>query len=107
MLRPNGLPSGQRPATHTSLVKHQKRRELGWKVLLHPPYSPDLAPSDYYLFLSVANELGSRKLATRESFENWLSEFFDKGEASFYKRGIMKLASRWELVIEQKGAYLT
>ena len=80
---------------------------LGWEVLLHPPYSPDLAPSDYHLFLSMANELGSRKLATRESCENWLSEFFDNREASFYKRGIMKLASRWELVIEESGAYLT
>ena len=51
----------------------------------------------------MANELGSQKLVTRESCENWLSEFFDKREASFYKRGIMKLASRWELLIEQKG----
>ena len=92
---------------HTSLVTCQKLRELGWEVLLHPPYSPDLAPSDYHLFLSMANELSSRKLATRESCENWLSEFFDNREASFYKRGIMKLASRWELVIEQNGAYLT
>ena len=41
----------------------------------------------------------------RESCENWLSEFFDNGEASFYKRGIMKLASRWELVIELKSHY--
>ena len=92
---------------HTSLVMRQKLRDLGWEVLLHPPYSPDLAPSDYHLFLFMANKLGSRKLATRESCENWLAEFFDNTEASFYKRGIMKLASRWELVIEQNGAYLT
>ena len=46
---------------HTYLVTYQKLRELGWEVLLHPPYSPDLAPSDYHLFLSMANELSSRK----------------------------------------------
>ena len=92
---------------HTSLVTRQKLRELGWEVLLHPPYSPDLAPGDYHIFLSMANELSSRKLATTQSCENWLSEFFDNREASFYKRGIMKLASRWELVIERNGAYLT
>ena len=58
----------------------------------------------------MANErfnAGSRKLATRESCEDWLAEFFDNREASFDKRGIMKLASRWEHVIEQNGAYLT
>ena len=55
----------------------------------------------------MANELGSRKLETRECCENWLSEFFNNREVSFYKRGLMKLASCWELVIEQTGAYLT
>ena len=35
---------------HTSLATRQKLLRLGWEVMLHPPYSPDLAPSDYYLF---------------------------------------------------------
>ncbi|GFV71290.1 mariner Mos1 transposase [Trichonephila clavipes] len=35
---------------HTSVVTRQKLWELGWEVLMHPPYSPDLAPSDYHLF---------------------------------------------------------
>ncbi|GFX31691.1 putative DD34D transposase [Trichonephila clavipes] len=30
---------------HTSVVTRQKLWELGWKVLMHPPYSPDLAPN--------------------------------------------------------------
>ena len=30
---------------HTSLLTRQKLRELGWEVLMHPPYSPDIAPS--------------------------------------------------------------
>ena len=28
---------------HTSLMTWQKLRELGWEVLMHPPYSPDIA----------------------------------------------------------------
>ena len=35
---------------HTSLAIHQKLLRLGWEMMLHPPYSPDLASSDYYLF---------------------------------------------------------
>ncbi|GFU82615.1 histone-lysine N-methyltransferase SETMAR [Trichonephila clavipes] len=42
---------------HTSLVTRQKLLELGWDVLQHPPYSPDLAPSDYFLFRSLQNSL--------------------------------------------------
>ena len=35
---------------HTSLVTRQKLSRLGWEVILHPPYSPDIVPSNYYLF---------------------------------------------------------
>ena len=30
---------------HTSLATRQKLSRLGWEVMLHPPYTPDLAPS--------------------------------------------------------------
>ncbi|GFW33994.1 uncharacterized protein TNCV_286781 [Trichonephila clavipes] len=35
---------------HTSLVTRQKLLQLEWDTMPHPPYSPNLAPSDYYLF---------------------------------------------------------
>ena len=68
---------------------------------MHPPYSPDLAPSDYHLFLPMANALGGANLASLEACENWLSEFFANRGPGFYERGIMKLDSRWQQVIEQ------
>ena len=38
----------------TNIVK-QKIAKLVWKLLPHPPYSPDLATSVYYLFRSLSN----------------------------------------------------
>ncbi|GFX90546.1 integrase catalytic domain-containing protein [Trichonephila clavipes] len=32
---------------HTAMVTQQKLNALGWEVLGHPPYSPDIALSDY------------------------------------------------------------
>jgi histone-lysine N-methyltransferase SETMAR len=32
-------------------------QELVWEILPHPPYSPDLAPSDYHLFRSLSKNL--------------------------------------------------
>ena len=40
---------GNAPA-HRALETHKKLAYLGFHCLDHPPYSPDLAPSDYYLF---------------------------------------------------------
>ncbi|GFU16725.1 putative DD34D transposase [Trichonephila clavipes] len=34
----------------TSVVTRQKLRELSWEVLMHPPYSTDLKPSDYHFY---------------------------------------------------------
>ncbi|GFY35902.1 histone-lysine N-methyltransferase SETMAR [Trichonephila clavipes] len=55
---------------YTSVVTHQDLWELGWEVLTHPPYSPDLALSDYPLFLALQNFLSYKKLESREDYEN-------------------------------------
>lgn len=36
---------------------------------MHPPYGSDLAPIDYYLLLSMANNFSGVKFALREAFE--------------------------------------
>ncbi|GFU38623.1 histone-lysine N-methyltransferase SETMAR [Trichonephila clavipes] len=55
---------------HTSVLTRQKLWELDSKVLMHPPYSPDLAPSDYHLFLALQNFQSYKKLESREDCEN-------------------------------------
>ena len=45
---------------HTSLVIPKKLLELGWEVMPHRPYSPDLAPSDFHLFRSLQNHLNGK-----------------------------------------------
>jgi len=35
---------------HKSVLAMGKVRDLHYELLEHPPYSPDLAPSDFYLF---------------------------------------------------------
>jgi hypothetical protein len=46
---------------HVSKMMQQKVKELNWEILDHPPYSPDLAPSDYHLFRSLQNHLNNKK----------------------------------------------
>ena len=80
---------------HTSLTTRQKLRKLGWEVLMHPPYSPGLVPSDYYLFRSLENSLNGIKLVSKEACENHVSQFFDQKPQKFYSYGILVLSKKW------------
>ena len=91
---------------HTSLATCQKLLRLGWEVMLHPPYSPDLAPSDYYLFRSLQNSLNGKTFNDDEAVKSHLVQFFANKDQKFYERGIMKLPERWQKAIEQNGKYI-
>ena len=41
-------------------------KTLGWELLPHPPYSPDLAPSDLYLFSSMGNAMAEQHFDSYE-----------------------------------------
>ena len=36
--------------SHVFLMTMQNLFQLSWEVLMHLPYSPDIAPSDFHLF---------------------------------------------------------
>ena len=42
---------------------------LKWEVISHPPYSPDIAPSDYYLFRSMEHGLADQQFRSYEDIE--------------------------------------
>ncbi|GFY26019.1 mariner Mos1 transposase [Trichonephila clavipes] len=92
---------------HTSLVTRQKLLKLGWDLLPHPPYSPDLAPSDYFLFRSLQNSLNGKNFNSDDDVKSYLIQFFANQNQKFYERGIMMLPERWQKVIDQNGEYIT
>ena len=48
---------------------------LKWEVLPHAPYFPDIAPSDYYLFRSMAHGLADQQFRSYEDIEKWLDSW--------------------------------
>ena len=92
---------------HTSLVTRKKLLKLGWEVMPHPPYSPDLAPSDYLLFRSLQTHLNGKTFDSNEAVKNELIQFFASRNKTFNESGIMKLTERWQKVIEQNCQYIT
>jgi histone-lysine N-methyltransferase SETMAR len=91
---------------HVSKMTQQKIKELNWKILDHPPYSPDLAPSDYNLFRSLQNHLNNKKFERFEEVNDAIPAYFESKPRSFCKAGIEKLVTRWETVITSNGSYI-
>ncbi|GFX81969.1 histone-lysine N-methyltransferase SETMAR [Trichonephila clavipes] len=104
--KPPGLTSRKDKATpRTSVVTRQKLWELGWEVLIHPPYSPDLAPNECQLFLALQNFLSDKKLVSKEDCENRLLEFFAMTSMRETIRSYIPL--KWQQIIQQNGTYWT
>jgi histone-lysine N-methyltransferase SETMAR len=88
---------------HVAIATRRKLEEIGWEVLDHPPYSPDISPSDFHLFLSLDNFI--KKEGNISDVENTIQRFFDSRDGDFYMRGILKLTARWEKIIQSSGEY--
>jgi len=85
---------------------HSAKIVATWDVLSHPPYSPDLAPSDFHLFRSLQNSLNDKTFASEDLIKQHLDKFLAEKDGKFYKRDIIKLPERWQKVIEQNGQYI-
>ena len=51
---------------HTNLKTREVISSFGWTTILHPPYSPDLAPSDFHLFGPFKESLRGRHFSSDE-----------------------------------------
>jgi len=98
MLHDNARPHGSR-------LTMRKLQELQFEVLAHPPYSPDLSPTDYHLFRSLGNHLHDQRYTNQNAIISSFEEFLEQKNASFYKNGIFDLPTRWQRIIDVNGEY--
>ena len=63
--------------SHSAIRTQNLIRSFGCGQIDRPPYSPDLAPSDFHLFRYFNEFLGSKRFATddeiKEAVQDWLS----------------------------------
>ncbi|KAL3107897.1 hypothetical protein niasHT_019109 [Heterodera trifolii] len=94
------------PPHRSHLTTQYISQTLNWNVLPHPPYSPNLAPSDYHLFLSLKNFLRGRRFTEDAEVEEAVGQYLtSKIGTDFFRRGIRKLPSRWRKVVRVQGNY--
>ena len=91
---------------HTSQAAMTAATDCGFQVLPHPPYSPDMAPSYFYLFPKLKSNLRGTQFGSNEDVIAAVNEYLEDHEKDFYLEGISKLEQRWTECIALKGDYI-
>ena len=91
---------------HRSGIGQAAIRESGFEEMHHPPYSPDLAPSDYHLFPNLKQPLRGQRFSTDDELKYATEEWLKEQSELFYFTDIEKLRLRYKLCIDKGGDYV-
>ena len=97
---------------HNNAPVHKSRdaqaaiHECKFEQLNHPPYSPDLAQSDYYLFRNLKCHLRETRRWDDDELKAATEAWFEDQIDDFYFKGIYCLKEKWAKCIEVKGDYI-
>jgi histone-lysine N-methyltransferase SETMAR len=98
MLHDNGRP-------HTAATMQDLIATFGWEQFDHPPYIPDLAPSDLHLFLHLKTFFGGWWFHDDKEVKEAVNTWFASQVASFYNAGIQKLVPCYDKCLNNGGNY--
>ena len=87
---------------HTNGQTREKIASFWWKTLSHPPYSPDLAPSDYHLFAPLKRHLKRNSYDGDNDYKTAVTAWLKQQPEEFYRRGIHNLARKWNTAIQRR-----
>jgi len=90
---------------HASRICCDTLEDIGAELLVHPPYSPDLAPCDFFLFPELKKYLRGRRFETDEEVNSTVTGAL----RVISKEGLWHVfetwQKRWDLCITSQGSY--
>lgn len=96
----------QNTRAHEAPMVMAKILGLNFELLENPQYSPDLDPSDFYLFPNLKKYLCGKRFSTNKDMIAAVDEYFAGLPDSHYRDGINLLEKRWTKCNEVRGEYL-
>ncbi|PNF28779.1 hypothetical protein B7P43_G06451 [Cryptotermes secundus] len=91
---------------HTSLATTAHIAKFDWTVLLHPPYCPYLAPSNFHFFGPKKDGLRGQHFPDNDAVIAAVRKRLASAGADFYGRSIQALVHRWQKCITNGGDYV-
>ncbi|KAG5337990.1 MOS1T transposase, partial [Acromyrmex heyeri] len=90
---------------HTSLVVREFLARSSIIVTEHPPYSPDLAPCDFFLFPKCKMVLRGRHLGDVEAIKTETTRQLKSLTTEDFQRSYQQWKRRWQKCILSQGEY--
>lgn len=81
-------------------------KKCGYELLLHPAYSPYLAPNDYHLFSDLKKHVCGKRFDDDNNLRMTVEEWFDAQNVGLYRQSLEDLQKRWVKCINLEGDYL-
>ena len=100
------LPHQDNAPAHKSMVAMSAVHDCGFELIDHPPYSPDLALSDYFLFPNLKKHLAGKRYESDDDAISAVEDFFEGQEEKFYVTGIQALQHRWKKCVDRRRDYV-
>jgi len=103
---PRGLFLHNNAPAHWALATQKKLAYLGFRCLYHPPYSPDLAPSEYHLFPGLKIQLKGCHFLSNAEVIAAVETRLNGQPSEFFWSGLQKLEQRAKKCIELCEEYV-
>ena len=71
-----------------------------------PPYSPDLAPRDFHLFLHLKKFLAGKRFYDNDDLKDAVQKWLTSQAAALYEEGIEKRLPRYDKCLRKGGEYV-
>jgi len=91
---------------HTAVGTNALIKLFKWEISDHPPYSPDLPPSDYHLFTKMKFWLATHRFHNNEELMDGVNNWLHNLAAPFVDEGLQKLVSRYDKCRNVDGNYV-
>lgn len=90
---------------HTAFVITAYLTRIGVATVPQPPYSPDLAPADFFLFPRLKRELKGKQLESVDNVQATSTASLNSIPVKEFQKSYDAWKSRWQKCIDAEGSY--
>ena len=91
---------------HKPVIAMAAIHNCGFKLIGHPPYSPDLAQSDFNLFPKLKTAISGTHFQSDDDIIHATDDFLNGQEKDFFKSGTEALKHCCQKCIDTEGDYV-